>query len=48
MKRIKVAELDEDVITSCREWIPKTGKGFDDPRVEIAVGDGLAYVSSTN
>ena len=48
VKRIKVAELDGDVIESCREFIPKTAKAYDNPRVEIAVGDGLAYVESTS
>ena len=47
VKRIKVAELDGDVIESCREFIPKTAKAYDNPRVEIDVGDGLAYVEST-
>ena len=48
VNKIKVAELDGDVIESCREFIPKTAKSFDDPKVEISVGDGLAYVASTN
>ena len=47
VNKIKVAELDGVVIESCRQFIPKTAKSFDDPKVELAVGDGLAYVANT-
>lgn len=47
VNKIKVAELDGEVIESCRKYIPKTGQAFDNPKVEIALGDGLAYVATT-
>lgn len=47
LEKVVVAELDGDVISSCREHIPKTGKAFDHEKVKIQLGDGLAYVEST-
>ncbi len=47
VKKVVVAELDGDVIDSCREFIPKTAKSFDHPKVKIQLGDGLAYVKDT-
>lgn len=47
VNKIKVAELDGEVIESCRKFIPKTAAAFDHPKVQIALGDGLAYVADT-
>lgn len=44
VNKIVVAELDGDVISSCREHIPKTAHAFDHEKVTIQLGDGLAYV----
>ncbi|MBL8311378.1 MAG: adenosylmethionine decarboxylase [Burkholderiales bacterium] len=41
--RIVVAELDEAVVTSCREQFALINRGaLDDPRVEVRIGDALA------
>ena len=44
IEHIDVVEIDERVIAVCREWLPQTACGFDDPRVHIHIADGLKYV----
>lgn len=44
VEHIDVCEIDERVIAVCREWLPRTACGFDDPRVHIHIQDGLKYV----
>lgn len=46
--KIDVVELDPDVITACREYLPTLSDGtFDDPRVSIYNCDGFKYLSET-
>jgi spermidine synthase len=45
VKRIVMAELDEDVIRISREHLGEIHKGaLDDPRLEIKIGDGFEFV----
>ncbi len=45
MQRVVLAELDGDVIDMARQWLPAVHRGaFDDPRLELQIGDGLHYV----
>lgn len=44
VEHIDVCEIDERVIAVCREWLPRTACGFDDPRVHVHIQDGLKYV----
>lgn len=49
VERVVIAELDEVVIRIAREYFQKIHHGaLDDPRVEVRIGDGLAYVRDTN
>jgi spermidine synthase len=48
IERVHMAELDPDVIEIARRQFGKVhGGAFDDPRLEVTVGDGLAYLRST-
>ncbi|XP_064612191.1 spermidine synthase-like [Liolophura sinensis] len=44
VKRVVVCEIDNRVIELSRKYLPNMAKGYDDPRVEINVGDGLEYM----
>lgn len=47
VERIVLAEIDEDVITFSRKWLPEVSNGsFDDSRVEIKIVDGVDYMKS--
>ena len=48
IERIVVAELDEEVVRLTREHLPQVqGGAFDDPRVELVIGDAAHYVAAT-
>jgi spermidine synthase len=44
IEHIDVAEIDGRVIEVCKEFLPQTACGFDDPRVTVNVADGLRFV----
>jgi spermidine synthase len=46
IERIVVAELDAEVVRLTREHLPEVhGGAFDDPRVELVIGDAARYVT---
>lgn len=47
VERVVLAELDPEVIEVSRRHLPALATALDDPRVEICVGDGLAYLAAT-
>jgi spermidine synthase len=48
IERVHMAELDPDVIEISKRQFGKVhGGAFDDPRLEVTVGDGLAYLRKT-
>jgi spermidine synthase len=48
VERVVIAELDEVVIRIAREYFQNIHHGaLDDPRVEVRIGDGLAFVRDT-
>jgi spermidine synthase len=44
IETVDVAEIDRRVTEVCREYLPQTACGFDDPRVKPHFMDGLKYV----
>ncbi|HUC16649.1 MAG TPA: polyamine aminopropyltransferase [Acetobacteraceae bacterium] len=45
VSRAVMVEIDEEVIRLSREFLPEIGgAAWDDPRAEVIVGDGIAYV----
>ena len=48
LEAVHVAELDPDVIALARAQFGAVHRGaFDDPRLQVTVGDGLAYLRTT-
>jgi len=48
IERIVVAELDAEVVRLTGEHLPQVrGAAFDDPRVELVIGDAAAFVERT-
>ena len=43
----RLVEIDETVVEACKAHMPQTAAALDDPRVEIAIEDGVDYVSRT-
>ena len=47
MERVVLAELDADVVQLAREWLGNIHHGaFDDPRLEVRLGDARALIAS--
>lgn len=44
IEQIDLVEIDEEVVTACRQYLRQTACGFDDGRVHICYEDGLKYV----
>jgi spermidine synthase len=48
MERVHMAELDPDVIAVAKRHFGRVHRGaFDDARLQVTVGDGLAYLRAT-
>jgi len=48
VRRIVMAELDPAVIDISKKWLASIHKNvFDDPRLDVRIGDGFEYVKST-
>lgn len=46
IERVTMVEIDRAVIDFSREWLPSVSAGaFDDPRLEVVIDDGAAYVA---
>jgi len=49
IERVHMAELDPDVIAVSKAQFARVHRGaFDDPRLKVTVGDGLAYLRATD
>lgn len=44
VRSVDVAEIDGRVAEVCRQFLPQTACGFDDPRVSLHIQDGLKFV----
>ena len=48
MQRVVIAELDEEVVRIAKRYLPNVHRGiFDDPRVDLKIGDGFEFVRRT-
>jgi len=44
VEQVTLVEIDALVIEACKRHLPMIGTAWDDPRLEVVVGDGVAYV----
>ena len=47
VKQIDQCEIDGKVVELCRKHLPSTACGFDDPRMNLTIGDGLEFVRNS-
>lgn len=49
VERCVMVEIDGEVVRACREHLPAIGRGaFDDPRLQLIIGDGARFVAETD
>ena len=46
VEKVVQVEIDEMVVKACKEYIPQTAKGYDNPKVELCIEDGVKFVSN--
>ncbi|MDP4595421.1 MAG: polyamine aminopropyltransferase [Crocinitomicaceae bacterium] len=46
IEKVTMVEIDGEVIKACKEHLPSIAAAFDDPRLELIVDDGIAFVKS--
>ncbi len=46
VEKVKVIEIDPEVIEVCKKYFPEIAKGFEDKRVEVLNQDGFEYVKN--
>ena len=48
IERATLVEIDQGVISACRDHLPGVSSGaFDDPRLEVVIGDAFPYLKET-
>lgn len=48
IEHITMVEIDRGVVDLCRQYFPNHSAGaFDDPRLNLVIGDGMEYVAKT-
>jgi len=45
VEMVHVCEIDPEVVTACRRYLPSLASSFDDPRVQIFFEDGARFVA---
>jgi len=49
LERVTMIELDDTVVSLCREYLPSLSDGaFDDPRADLRFMDGIKFVAETD
>jgi|TARA_R110000737_G_scaffold161270_2_gene189168 spermidine synthase len=46
VEKVTMVEIDGEVIKSCKEFLPEIAAEFDNPKLELIVDDGIAYVKN--
>lgn len=44
IESVTMVEIDEKVVEACKLHLPEIAASFDDPRLELIIGDGIQYV----
>src|SRR5690625_1350084 len=47
VQRVDLVEIDETVVEASRQFLPEVGD-FDNPKLNLIIGDGLDYVKATS
>jgi len=48
IERVDIVEIDEEVVKTCRRFLPGTACGFDDARMHLHFEDGLKFIRHTD
>lgn len=46
IEKVTMVEIDDAVVRACKEHLPQIAASFDDPRLDLIIGDGIEFVKS--
>jgi len=46
VEKVTMVEIDGEVIKSCKEFLPNIAAAFDNPKLELIVDDGIAFIKN--
>ncbi len=46
VEKVTMVEIDGEVIKACKEHLPQIAASFDDPKLDLIVDDGIAFIKS--
>src|SRR5690606_11845813 len=46
VEKVTMVEIDGEVIEACKKHLPNIASSFDHPKLELIVGDGIAYAAN--
>lgn len=44
VQKVTLCEIDQQVVDVCRTFLPSMSRSFDDPRLNLFIGDGIKYM----
>lgn len=48
VEKVTMVEIDGEVIEACKKHLPSIAAEFDNPKLDLIVGDGIEYVKNAN
>lgn len=48
VEHVEMVEIDGQVVSACKEYLPTIGTAWDDPRLHVRIADGAAFVRDTD
>ena len=48
VEKVTMVEIDGEVIEACKKHLPQIAASFDDPKLNLIVGDGIAYIKNVS
>lgn len=48
VKNVVVVDIDEEVVNTCKKYLPKIASGLDDSRVQVEIANAFEYIKETN
>ncbi len=48
VEHVDLVEIDEMVVEACKEHLPEIGTAWDDQRLNVVIGDGIAWAQRTD
>jgi spermidine synthase len=46
VEKVTMVEIDGEVITACKEFLPNIANSFDHPKLELLVDDGISFIKN--